>query len=107
MNLVILLGHVKEVNPQLDGYYHPRYYFCMKVTVKGQITIPIALRERFGLRPGTEVEFVAGQETLQIKARRASHKKARASDLWLSKAAGSASPGKTTDEIMAMTRGED
>ena len=79
----------------------------MKVTVKGQITIPVALRERFGLRPGTEVEFVAGQETLQIKARKPSKKAARASQLWLAKAAGSATPGKTTNEIMAMTRGED
>lgn len=79
----------------------------MKVTVKGQITIPIALRERFGLRPGTEVEFVPGPETLQVKARKASRTGGRASDLWLSKAAGSAAPGKTTDEIMAMTRGED
>lgn len=79
----------------------------MKVTVKGQITIPVALRERFGLRPGTEVEFVAGQETLQVKARKSSHKAGRASEFWLAKAAGSAAPGKTTDEIMAMTRGED
>lgn len=78
----------------------------MKVTVKGQITIPVALRERFGLRPGTEVEFVAGQETLQVKARKASLKAGRASELWLAKAAGSAAPGQTTDEIMAMTRGE-
>jgi AbrB family looped-hinge helix DNA binding protein len=79
----------------------------MKVTVKGQITIPLALRERFGLRPGTEVEFVAGQETLQVKARKVSKKAAKASDLWLTKAAGSAKPGMSTDQIMALTRGED
>lgn len=79
----------------------------MKVTVKGQITIPLALRERFGLRPGTEVEFVAGQEALQVKARRASKKTGRASELWLTKAAGSAKPGMSTDQIMALTRGED
>lgn len=79
----------------------------MRVTIKGQITIPVALRERFGLRPGTEVEFVVGQETLQVKARKTSKKAGRASDLWLAKAAGSAMPGKTTDEIMAITRGED
>lgn len=79
----------------------------MKVTVKGQITIPLALRERFGLLPGTEVEFVAGQEALQLKARKASKKTGRTSDLWLAKAAGSAKPGMRTDEIMALTRGED
>lgn len=79
----------------------------MKVTIKGQITIPLALRERFGLRPGTEVEFVAEQETLQLKARKASKKTAKPSDLWLAKAAGSAQPGTSTDQHMAITRGED
>ena len=79
----------------------------MKVTIKGQITIPIALRERFGLRPGTEVEFVATDGALQMKPRKQARKAASAFDHWLAKAAGSAKPGITTDEIMAMTRGED
>ena len=79
----------------------------MKVTIKGQVTIPIALRERFGLRPGTEVEFVAEQGSLQVRPRKAKRKMPHASELWLDKAAGSAVPGKSTDEIMAMTRGED
>lgn len=78
----------------------------MKVTVKGQITIPISLRERFGLNPGTEVEFVAGEGVLQVKARKRSSKSASASERWLAKAAGSAKPGVSTDEIMALTRGE-
>ena len=39
----------------------------MKITVKGQVTIPLALRERFGLKPGTEVEFVASEAGLQVK----------------------------------------
>lgn len=79
----------------------------MKVTIKGQITIPIAMRERFGLRPGTEVEFVASDGTLRMKPRKQSRKEASAFDHWLAKAAGSAQKGMTTDEIMAMTRGED
>jgi AbrB family looped-hinge helix DNA binding protein len=79
----------------------------MKVTVKGQITIPLAMRERFNLRPGTEVEFIAGKETLEIKSRDTSDTSRNAFDLWLSKAAGSARPGTSTDELMAITRGED
>lgn len=79
----------------------------MKVTVKGQITIPISLRERFGLNPGTEVEFVASEGVLQVKPRKRKGKSASASERWLSKAAGSANPGMSTDEIMALTRGED
>ncbi|MEO8613686.1 MAG: AbrB/MazE/SpoVT family DNA-binding domain-containing protein [Luteolibacter sp.] len=79
----------------------------MKVTIKGQITIPIALRERFGLSPGTEVEFVAAEGVLQVKPRKRSKKETSTFDRWLAKAAGSAKPGTTTDEMMAMTRGED
>ena len=30
----------------------------MKLTVKGQVTIPRLIRERYGLRPGSEVRFV-------------------------------------------------
>ncbi|MEY3897966.1 MAG: hypothetical protein RLZZ214_3487 [Verrucomicrobiota bacterium] len=78
----------------------------MKVTEKGQITIPLALRERFNLRPGTEVEFIAGQQALEIKPRASMETSRKAFDLWLSKAAGSAQPGMTTDELMAITRGE-
>jgi len=79
----------------------------MKITVKGQITIPIALRERFGLNPGTEVEFFAGESGLQMKPRKQSQKATSAFEQWLAKAAGSAKTEMTTDEIMATTRGED
>jgi AbrB family looped-hinge helix DNA binding protein len=79
----------------------------MKITVKGQITIPIALRERFGLRPGTEVEFVATDGALQVKPRKKTKKAVSPSDHWLAKAAGSAKKGMSTDELMAITRGED
>lgn len=78
----------------------------MRVTIKGQITIPLAMRERFNLRPGTEVEFVAGKQALEIKARSPEQTSRKTFDLWLSKAAGSARPGISTDEQMAITRGE-
>lgn len=73
----------------------------MKVTKKGQVRIPVALRERFGLNPGTEVEFVAEGKVLQLKPREG----ACAFDRWYFKAVGSARPGMTTDQIMAFTRG--
>ena len=79
----------------------------MKVTVKGQITIPLAMRERFNLRPGTEVEFIAGKQTLEIKPRGTGENSLKSFDLWLSKATGSARSGVTTDQHMAVTRGED
>jgi len=30
----------------------------MKITTKGQVTIPLSIRQRFGLLPHTEVEFL-------------------------------------------------
>ena len=30
---------------------HPRYYSPMKITSKGQITIPFSIHNRFGLQP--------------------------------------------------------
>jgi len=79
----------------------------MKVTVKGQITIPQALRERFGLHPGTEVEFMAKADALRLRARKHTKKGASAFDAWLVKAAGSARTKLSTDQIIAATRGED
>ena len=79
----------------------------MNVTIKGQITIPQALRERFGLLPGTEVEFVAAVDGLQVRPRERRGKAATAFDTWLAKAAGSARARRSTDELMAVTRGED
>jgi len=78
----------------------------MKVTVKGQVTIPVSLRERFELKPGTEVEFVAADGVLQVRRRKSRDQSMSPADLWLEKAAGSSRLGLKTDEFMALTRGE-
>ena len=41
----------------------------MKVTERGQITIPKAIRDRFGLRPDMEVELVPTDNGVLIKKR--------------------------------------
>ena len=38
----------------------------MRVTEKGQVTIPIALRKRYGLEHNTEIEFAAGDDGIHI-----------------------------------------
>ncbi len=75
----------------------------MKITSKGQVTIPLPLRDRFGLQPGTEVEFVAENGKVVLHPRR---KRSHPVDNWL-RQAGVAKGKTTTAKIMKLTRGDD
>ena len=74
----------------------------MRITSKGQVTIPQHLRERFGLLPNTEVEFVIAGNTVRI-VKAESPKSGRAQRL-LHNLRGKANVNMSTDEIMALTR---
>ena len=75
----------------------------MRITSKGQVTIPIGIRERLGLLPNTEVEFVLeGRTAVLRKVRRPSERGER----MLSLLRGSGKVPMSTDEILALTRGE-
>jgi AbrB family looped-hinge helix DNA binding protein len=78
----------------------------MRITSKGQVTIPKEIREEFGLLPGTEVEFVADEG--QVKVRRIEGGRDRGREIVgrLRRASGGDIP-LSTDEIMRLTRGED
>jgi AbrB family looped-hinge helix DNA binding protein len=41
----------------------------MKVTTKGQVTIPKGVRDRLGLCPGDEVEFVVEPDGVRLRKR--------------------------------------
>jgi AbrB family looped-hinge helix DNA binding protein len=74
----------------------------MRVTAKGQVTIPIEIRQRLGLLPDTEVEFeVVGGA---VRIRRAARGKGRGRAL-VARLRGRATTKMSTDEIMALTRG--
>ena len=74
----------------------------MRITKRGQVTIPVELRERTGLLPGTEVEFVLDGEGVRImRARKQSRGQRLVGGL-----RGRATTKMTTDEILAHTRGE-
>ncbi len=76
----------------------------MRMTVKGQVTIPQHLRERIGLLPGCEVEFdVVGNS---VRIRKKGGVKSRG-ELMLEAMRRAPKPMMSTDEIMALTRGED
>jgi len=83
----------------------------MRITSKGQVTIPQAIREKAGLLPHTEVEFefVRGQVVLKRVAPKGDESGWAAAAL--QKARGSANEpmfrGWTTERIMDFLRGDD
>ena len=76
----------------------------MRVTSRGQVTIPQDIRERYGFLPHTEVEFVEEAGAVVLHKGKGSNRQARE---WLRRSRGTADAGMTSDEIMALTRGED
>jgi AbrB family looped-hinge helix DNA binding protein len=74
----------------------------MRITSKGQVTIPQEIRERAGLLPHTEVEFVYDGKTVQIV--RADRKKMSRGARIVEHMRGRGTIKLTTDQIMAMTR---
>jgi AbrB family looped-hinge helix DNA binding protein len=78
----------------------------VRITTKGQITIPVEIREKLGLLPNTEVEFeVVGQAVRMRKVRRAKGEGRRGRSI-VQRLRGRGSVRMTTDEILALTRGE-
>lgn len=76
----------------------------MRITSKGQVTIPLPIRAEFGFKPGTDVEFVAEQGKVVLRARRGG---ADPVEAWLKESTGVARRTVTTAKIMKQTRGED
>jgi AbrB family looped-hinge helix DNA binding protein len=78
------------------------------MTVKGQVTIPIGMREKLGLHPNSEVEFVLLDDMVCMrKAPKRGAKSRGQRMLEAMRRAPRPMPGMTTDQLMAMTRGED
>jgi AbrB family looped-hinge helix DNA binding protein len=72
----------------------------MRVTTKGQVTIPIAIREKFGISPDTEVDFVQEGDRVFLVKRKGTARWPRK----FNQLRGIATVKMTTDEIMALTR---
>jgi antitoxin PrlF len=68
-----------------------------KVAERGQVTIPKALRERLGIRPGTVLEFKEDQGKLVAV-------KATAMDT-IDRFYGKLGSGRRTDDVMRELRG--
>lgn len=79
----------------------------MRVTTKGQVTIPIAVREKLGIFPNTEVDFVVhGESVSLVKVEPKNGRPSRGAEIVARLVGkGTANLEMTTDEIMALTRG--
>jgi len=73
----------------------------MRVTTKGQVTIPQHIREKLGITPAAEIDFIEEKGRVYLVKKKGSnittHK--------FRKLRGIATVKMTTDEIMALTRG--
>ncbi len=77
----------------------------MKITSKGQVTIPKEIRDELGLLPGTEVEFVRDDEGVRVRKMPGGRTRGEELVEHLRKAGKNYT--MTTDEVMRLTRGED
>ena len=71
----------------------------MRVTQKGQVTIPLEVRRALGIRPGSNVEFRMEKHGVRLVV-----DPERAADE-IAAMRGAGSGEMSTDEILALTRG--
>jgi AbrB family looped-hinge helix DNA binding protein len=76
----------------------------VRITSKGQVTIPQDIREAAGLLPHTEVEFVLEDGRVYVRKKRGVPARGRA---LVEHLRGRATVAMSTDEIMRLTRGEE
>jgi AbrB family looped-hinge helix DNA binding protein len=74
----------------------------MRVTTKGQVTIPQHIREKLGITPSTEIDFVEkGDHVYLVKKKGGKIALRKFKNL-----RGVATVKMTTDEIMGLTRAD-
>jgi AbrB family looped-hinge helix DNA binding protein len=73
------------------------------VTSKGQVTIPKPIRDHLGIGPGSQVAFRRAEDgSIVIEKADGARPPSR-----FAKWVGIAGPGPSTDELMALLRGDD
>jgi len=83
----------------------------MRVTRKGQVTIPKQVRDQIGISPGTEVAFEVSGDVAYIRKKEPQQSEEAILHRYertlrqLMKLRGTATSGLSTDEIMEFTRG--
>ena len=73
-----------------------------KLTRKGQVTIPKPIRDQLGIGPGSQIVFRRADDgSIFIEKADGTRRPSRFANV-----IGSAGPGPSTDEIMALLRGD-
>ena len=76
----------------------------MRITSKGQVTIPIEIRERLGFLPNTQVRFeVEGNAVRIVREEKSVGERGRR---LVERMRGRATTGMSNEEILSLTRGE-
>jgi len=75
----------------------------MRITSKGQVTIPAEIREKAGLLPNTEVDFEFDGKVVRLVRAKAVRKGGRGVRI-VSHLRGRGDVAMSTDAIMALTR---
>ena len=70
----------------------------MRVTQKGQVTIPLEVRRALGITPGSDVEFELDRRGARLIVDRAS------ADREVARMRGAGDVELTTDQILALSR---
>jgi antitoxin PrlF len=73
-----------------------------RVTRKGQVTIPKRVRDHLGIEPGSIVEFEVAPDGRIVLVKQGAPQPSR-----FDKVRGTAPTKLTTDELMALLRGDD
>jgi AbrB family looped-hinge helix DNA binding protein len=76
----------------------------VRITSKGQVTIPVEIRERAGLLPHTEVEFELDGKVVRIVRAKAHHKSGGRGARLVAHLRGRGDVAMTTHAILALTR---
>jgi antitoxin PrlF len=74
----------------------------MRITSKGQVTIPNEIRKKAGMLPNTDVEFVCSGKRVYIRKTGKAQRRGRS---LVEALRGKGTVKMTTDQIMALTRG--
>jgi len=79
----------------------------MRITSKGQVTIPQAIREKLGLLAHTEVEFDVVGDSVRMRRARKPRGTTRGEMIVAHLRGRGSKRFRSTDELMQLIRGED